>query len=85
MSTVETEESRKVSNKQLLKDIANTEREQLAYQKLTAGYSILASQPENAGPRARQHTWRANQCVVMEEECSKFLKELYALKEERGL
>ena len=82
---VETHTSRKISNEQLLIDIANTAKELEAYQKIADGYRILAKLPENAGANATQHNFDADVYRSAEKRCAEFLKQLHALKAERGI
>jgi len=73
----------KVSNDELLIDIATTKAELAAYESLLKGFSGLADlrdQPQVALMRAQAATYR-----TAAQGCREFLKELNKLKEERGL
>ena len=83
---METEQSSKVSNEQLLLDIKLTIQELEAYQKIGAGMIVLARLPENVeNGGSVMYNFEYQKYSLLEKECADFLKKLYALKEERGL
>lgn len=82
---MENEKSKQVSNEELLADIELTGRELEAYQKISDGFRTLAVLPENAGVNARLHNFQADKYRGLENECAEFLRQLHALKAERGL
>lgn len=82
---METEVSSKISNEELLNDIELTGKELEAYQKIADGFRTLATLPENAGVNASLHNFQANKYRNSERDCAAFLKQLHALKAERGL
>lgn len=74
-----------VTNKQLLEDIVNTRLEIDAYYKLKEGYRILSVLPENNGLDCLIYLARITKFEKLENDCNVFLKQLLALKKERGL
>ena len=83
--TLETEQSKKVSNEQLLEDIENTKSEMDSYDKLRDGFSVLADLPENRGVNSSKYYWEKQKYSTLYDECLSFLKQIEALKIERGL
>jgi hypothetical protein len=84
--TVENEESKKVSNEQLLLDIRITKKEVSAFDKIAAGFSLLCEEPHDLGQgdtkMARVSSQRFKE---KSDERKKFLAMLNKLKKERGL
>jgi hypothetical protein len=84
--TIETEQSKTISNEQLLNDIRLTGLEIEAYQKLATGFIMLADLPENI-QSGRSHLYIAEwrKYSRLESECVDALRKLHALKVERGV
>jgi hypothetical protein len=80
--TIENEETKKVSNEELLVDIANTEKEVEAYDKLSVGFYTLAHLPENT---ERMYFFESQKYERLSKECTRFLETLLELKAERGI
>ena len=74
-----------VSNEQLLEDIENTIQEMDAYDFLRKGFNILSKLPENQESSYNQPAIKYLEYERLYEECGKFLRKLYVLKEERGI
>jgi hypothetical protein len=72
-----------VSNKELLEDIFNTEKEVEAYRMISDGLLILSSLPENA--LEKKYKYENLLYSGFEENCRKFLNKLYEIKSERNL
>ena len=84
--TIETEQSKKVSNEQLLTDIDHTEIEVAAYGKLCSGFFDLSQLPENEeSGNSRLQAFESHKYATLQKECTAFLEKLLALKTERGL
>ena len=84
--TIETEDSKKVSDEQLLLDIELTHKESDAYSKLTEGFGILTDLPENKeSGKSDFYKMEYYRYSSANNGCVKFLRQLYALKAERGL
>ena len=84
--TIETEQSVKVSNENLLVDIFNTEKEANAYHQLMNGFSSLSELPENIeSGQHLVHRVKSDNYYNLEKRCRAFLEQLYQLKKERGL
>lgn len=81
---IENEQSRKISNEELDRDIRNTEIEGEAYGELASGYAKLAMMPENDAMTTRLHNANAEKFKKLQAECANLLKTLLALKEERS-
>jgi len=83
---MENEQSKKVSNEQLLIDIKNTGLEEEAYQKIMDGMAVLMALPENL-ESGKSSKYQAEYYLYssIKRQCASFLKQLYALKAERGL
>ena len=84
--TVENEDSKKVSNEQLLLDIRITKKEVSAFDKIAAGFSLLCEEPHDLEQgdtkMARVSSQRFKE---KSDERKKFLAMLNKLKKERGL
>lgn len=84
--TIETEQSKQVSDDQLLADIHNTEQEKKAFEMLTEGFNILSGLPENQGNgQALLHRLKSYNYENLATQCTKLLVKLLAIKDERGL
>jgi hypothetical protein len=84
--TIEIEKTKKVSNKQLLTDIQNSEHEIKAYEKMVEAYHILAGLPENQ-ESGQSHLLRvkAEAYEALAHQCGSLLEKLLTLKALRGL
>jgi hypothetical protein len=84
--TIENEQTKTVSNAQLLVDIANTQLEKEAYEKLAAGYAILSKLPENQETgQSNLHWMQVRKNEMLAGQCDVFLTKLLASKADRGL
>ena len=84
--TIETEQSKKMSNEQLLEDIRLTGIELEAYKKIFNGFTVLMNLPENR----KSGKWLQYKTQVyiyggLESQAAEFLNKLYQLKAERGI
>jgi hypothetical protein len=82
---LESEQSKLVSNEQLLIDLKNTQIEADAYYNLQAGFLALSRLPENEGAASRKYYFEHENYLQSYNDCTKFLIRLEALKKERGL
>jgi hypothetical protein len=64
-------------------DIANTEKELDAYDKIQAGFLTLSQLPENDGYVANHYQMKHYKYLQLKEECDKFLTKLKSLLGER--
>ena len=83
---IENEKSVKISDEDLSSDIILTEKELLAYQKLTDGYNVLCRLPENIqSGRSGVYAYESLKFSSLAEECEKFLIQLRKLQVERSV
>lgn len=83
--TIENETSKKVSDRELLDDIYNTEKELKAYKNLWMGYQALAELPENQGAKSSEYRFQCKKFQGIADRCEDFLKQIKALRDERGI
>ena len=77
----ENELPKQASNEQLWTDIANTQSEKEAYEKLADGYEKLARLPENqTNGMSNLHSCKSQQFLHLAEQCGTLLETLLALK-----
>jgi len=80
--TIETAESKKVSDAELLVDLGNTDIETEAVKKILEGYTSLQNLPENPPGK---YSWEILKFQSYYDRCSSFGNQLRALDKERGL
>ena len=73
-----------ISDEELLTDIKNTEKESLAYLKISEGFNILSSLPENS-PHFRIFKMECGKYINKYKECKKLQEKLERIATDRGL
>ena len=74
-----------VSNETLLRDIENTEKEVLAYNKLSEGFGLLSELPEFNQYKRRDYEEKSLNYANLAEGCMQFLDQLLSIKSDRKL